>query len=201
MNKEYYLLPSNKLRFKHLIIYLVVCLCLFSGFLIDNAKTQIAQKITGYISNNIQRVINCAHSVLLYISSALFFSNATIFFVFSLIIGLPSVYLFYFKNTDNDFGIICIWAMLINIVLYLLSTKTFYKKEERCLSSLFYAIFFIAAFCQIYKIIIYFIFILNSGAGHLAIYTESEELLSQVPFVIRAISGFYSNYGIGCFLF
>lgn len=201
MNKEYYLLPSNKLRFKHLIIYLVVCLCLFSGFLINDAKTQIAQEITDILA-----IISSALLIVLilyyYIYRVRFFSLTLLFsFVFSLIIGLPSIYLFYFKNTDNDFGIICIWAMLINVALYLLSTKTFYKKEERRLSNLFYAIFFIAAFCQIYKVMIYFLFILNSGAGHLAIYTESEELLSQVPFVIRAISGFTVTMALAVFYF
>ncbi|EAQ3886336.1 oligosaccharide repeat unit polymerase, partial [Salmonella enterica] len=83
MNKEYYLLPSNKLRFKHLIIYLVVCLCLFSGFLINDAKTQIAQEITDILA-----IISSALLIVLilyyYIYRVRFFSLTLLFsFVFS----------------------------------------------------------------------------------------------------------------------
>lgn len=73
--------------------------------------------------------------------------------------------------------------MLINSILYLQTTETVIKEEKRYLTSLFYILFSIVALCQLYKILIYLMFILNSGEGHLAIYTESEELLSQVPFL------------------
>ncbi|EEV8233686.1 O17/O44/O106 family O-antigen polymerase, partial [Escherichia coli] len=122
-------------------------------------------------------------------------------FVFSLIIGLPSIYLYYFKNANHGFEIICIWGMLINSILYLQTTETVIKEEKRYLTSLFYILFSIVALCQLYKILIYLMFILNSGEGHLAIYTESEELLSQVPFFIRAISGFAVVMSLSTFYF
>lgn len=83
----------------------------------------------------------------------------------------------------------------------LANNRDCHKEEKRYLTSLFYILFSIVALCQLYKILIYLMFILNSGEGHLAIYTESEELLSQVPFFIRAISGFAVVMSLSTFLF
>ncbi|HAI7537404.1 TPA: O17/O44/O73/O77/O106 family O-antigen polymerase, partial [Escherichia coli] len=201
MHKQYYSLLCNKIQFKHLAIYFSVFLSLSSCFLWGGADTFVSQV---YI--DILATISTALLVVLmfyyYINRVRYLSLTLLFaFVFSLIIGLPSIYLYYFKNANHGFEIICIWGMLINSILYLQTTETVIKEEKRYLTSLFYILFSIVALCQLYKILIYLMFILNSGEGHLAIYTESEELLSQVPFFIRAISGFAVVMSLSTFYF
>lgn len=131
-----------------------------------------------------------------YISMQLMFS-----FIFSLIIGIPSIYLYFFKGAHDGFELVCIWGMLINIILYLTSTNDRQLKQYGEVNNFFKVIFILVAICQLFKIAIYLRFILSSGLGHLAIYTESDELLSSVPFAIRAIGGFSSVMGLAVFYY
>ena len=131
-----------------------------------------------------------------YVSLQLMFA-----FVFSLIIGIPSFYLYFFKKASNGFELTCIWGMLINIILYLTAIKNVHRQQTKTINGLFKTIFLIVGACQLIKIIFYLNFILSSGLGHLAIYTESEELLASIPFLIRAISGFSSIMALAVFYY
>ncbi|MCK6894137.1 oligosaccharide repeat unit polymerase [Enterobacter bugandensis] len=131
-----------------------------------------------------------------YISLQLMFA-----FVFSLIIGIPSFYLYFFKKASNGFELACIWGMLINIILYLTAIKSVHRQQIKTINGLFKVIFLIVGACQLIKIIFYLKFILSSGLGHLAIYTDSEELLASIPFLIRAISGFSSIMALAVFYY
>lgn len=201
MHKQYHLSLCNKIHFKHLAIYFSVLLSLSSCFLWGGPDTFVSKTYTDFLAT-ISTVQLFVLMLYYYINRVRYFSLTLLFaFVFSLIIGLPSIYLYYFKNANHGFEIICIWGMLINAILYLQSTDVVIKREKRYLTNLFYFLFSIVALCQLYKIFIYLMFILNSGEGHLAIYTESEELLSQVPFTIRAISGFTVVMSLATFYF
>ncbi|EEW0399057.1 O17/O44/O73/O77/O106 family O-antigen polymerase, partial [Escherichia coli] len=117
MHKQYYSLLCNKIQFKHLAIYFSVFLSLSSCFLWGGADTFVSQV---YI--DILATISTALLVVLmfyyYINRVRYLSLTLLFaFVFSLIIGLPSIYLYYFKNANHGFEIICIWGMLINSIL------------------------------------------------------------------------------------
>lgn len=122
-------------------------------------------------------------------------------FVFSLIIGIPSFYLYFFKKASDGFELTCIWGMLINIILYLTAIKNVHRQQAKSINNLFKIIFSIVGVCQLIKIVFYLKFILSSGLGHLAIYTDSEELLSSIPFAIRAISGFSSIMALAVFYY
>lgn len=91
--------------------------------------------------------------------------------------------------------------MLINIILYLTAIKNVHRQQTKTINGLFKTIFLIVGACQLIKIIFYLNFILSSGLGHLAIYTESEELLASIPFLIRAISGFSSIMALAVFYY
>ncbi|MBK4631886.1 oligosaccharide repeat unit polymerase, partial [Enterobacter hormaechei] len=99
-------------------------------------------------------------------------------------IGIPSFYLYFFKKASDGFELTCIWGMLINIILYLTAIKNVHRQQAKSINNLFKIIFSIVGVCQLIKIVFYLKFILSSGLGHLAIYTDSEELLSSIPFAI-----------------
>ncbi|EKO3112665.1 oligosaccharide repeat unit polymerase, partial [Salmonella enterica subsp. enterica serovar Cerro] len=71
----------------------------------------------------------------------------------------------------------------------------------KTVNKIFVVIFFVVGFCQLVKTLLYFRFIIDSGLGHLAIYTEGEILTAQVPFVIRAISGLSLIMSLATFYF
>ncbi|SPX20032.1 O-antigen polymerase [Escherichia coli] len=98
MHKQYYLLLCNKIQFKHLAIYFSVFLSLSSCFLWGGADTFVSQV---YI--DILATISTALLVILmfyyYINRVRYLSLTLLFaFVFSLIIGLPSIYLTILKT-------------------------------------------------------------------------------------------------------
>ncbi|HBM7621066.1 TPA: oligosaccharide repeat unit polymerase, partial [Enterobacter bugandensis] len=76
-----------------------------------------------------------------------------------------------------------------------------HRQQIKTINGLFKVIFLIVGACQLIKIIFYLRFILSSGLGHLAIYTDSEELLASIPFLIRAISGFSSIMALAVFYY
>ncbi|HFO3547160.1 TPA: O176 family O-antigen polymerase, partial [Escherichia coli] len=128
--------------------------------------------------------------IFFYIKRASFISLQLMYaFAFSLIIGVPGIYLLNFRNPVKGFEIVCLWAILLNIVLYFCSYNNKTITQRKKVNKYFVVIFVIVGICQLIKTGLYFIFIVNSGVGHLAIYTEGDALVSQVPFVIRAISG------------
>ncbi|CNC69145.1 O-antigen polymerase [Yersinia pseudotuberculosis] len=130
-------------------------------------------------------------SIYHYINRSSFFSLGLIVaFVFSLFLGGPAVYLLYYKDLVIDYQIVLIFVIQINTMLYFFNEGVISNKYEYVLNNTFYFLFFIVLLCQVYKIILYLIFILNSGAGHLAIYTEGDALRGSVPLIIRGISGF-----------
>lgn len=96
-----------------------------------------------------------------YISLQLMFA-----FVFSLIIGIPSFYLYFFKKASNGFELACIWGMLINIILYLTAIKSVHRQQIKTINGLFKVIFLIVGACQLIKIIflfkVYIVFRLRS---------------------------------------
>jgi hypothetical protein len=202
--------PMNNIPFRHdsfkisagsAFIYILLTFSLLLIFLTESANYDLYRTIEDAFA------VCCAVILLIvmvyfymhrvkYISLQLMFS-----FVFSLIIGIPSFYLYFFKQATDGFELTCIWGMLINIVLYMTAVKGTQRQQKRGINSLFKTIFIIVACCQVIKIFIYLRFILASGVGHLAIYTESEELLASIPFAIRAISGFSSIMALAVFYY
>ncbi|MGV4260079.1 oligosaccharide repeat unit polymerase [Citrobacter freundii] len=125
-----------------------------------------------------------------YIKRSRFFSLQLLYsYAFSLIIGIPAIYLLNFGEPRNGFELVCLWCVLLNIVLYFSSFTSKVKKQKKTVNNIFIIIFIVVGICQLIKTFVYFRFIVNSGLGHLAIYTEGEILTAQVPFIIRAISG------------
>lgn len=125
-----------------------------------------------------------------YIKRARFFSLQLVYsYAFSLIIGIPAIYLLNFGEPRKGFELVCLWCVLLNIVLYFSSFNSKIIKQKRTVNNIFIIIYIVVGVCQLIKTFIYFRFIVNSGLGHLAIYTEGEILTAQVPFIIRAISG------------
>ncbi|MDE9433333.1 oligosaccharide repeat unit polymerase [Xenorhabdus bovienii] len=174
---------------KCFLIYIVVCLFLFLLILVNATPNSIYKIVFDIIS-----MISSSSLFLVityfYVYRARFFSLQLMYaYVFSLIIGIPAVYLLYFRAAVNGFEIVCIWCILLNIILYFTSIDRKIKEQDRTVNNYFIILLFIVASCQLIKTILYFQFIIHSGLGHLAIYTEGEALTSRVPFLIRAISG------------
>ncbi|CFQ32139.1 O-antigen polymerase [Yersinia bercovieri] len=111
-------------------------------------------------------------------------------FVFSLFLGGPAVYLLIYKDLVVNFQVVLILIIQISTLIYFLDEPINSNKNDFILTKAFYFLFFIVFLCQAYKIIIYLIFILNSGLGHLAIYIEGDALRDNVPLIVRGISGF-----------
>lgn len=192
---------KHLISFKWALIYLLVTFLLFLSVFIDANRNDLAEliiEIFAIFGTIILGVVVAYY----YINRTRYLSLSLMFaFVFSLIIGFPSVYLYFFKGANNGFEIVCVWGIYINSILYLLADTKPKKHEWRQVNNLFYVVLLIVSVCQFYKIYVYFNFIISSGAGHLAIYTESEELLSRVPFFIRAVSGFSLTMALAAFYF
>ncbi|EKD4389710.1 oligosaccharide repeat unit polymerase, partial [Salmonella enterica subsp. enterica serovar Cerro] len=122
-------------------------------------------------------------------------------YAFSLIIGIPSVYLLNFGEAKGGFELVCLWCILLNIILYFSACSSKVIEQKKTVNKIFVVIFFVVGFCQLVKTLLYFRFIIDSGLGHLAIYTEGEILTAQVPFVIRAISGLSLIMSLATFYF
>ncbi|ECT6343904.1 oligosaccharide repeat unit polymerase [Salmonella enterica subsp. enterica serovar Cerro] len=137
-----------------------------------------------------------------YIKRAYFFSLQLMYaYAFSLIIGIPSVYLLNFGEAKGGFELVCLWCILLNIILYFSACSSKVIEQKKTVNKIFVVIFFVVGFCQLVKTLLYFRFIIDSGLGHLAIYTEGEILTAQVPFVIRAISGLSLIMSLATFYF
>lgn len=179
----------NKSLLKHSTLYIVILVSLVFTFLENTISAVLFKSALDGLAI-ISTTVFCYVIVYFYINRAKYFSMQLLFaFVFSMIIGLPAIYLYFFKGASNGFELICVWGILINIVLYFTALNGKVIQQKRKINLYFKIVFLVVAFCQVFKVGIYFNFILNSGLGHLAIYTESEELLSNVPFIVRAISG------------
>ncbi|EEI9746963.1 oligosaccharide repeat unit polymerase, partial [Salmonella enterica subsp. enterica] len=132
-----------------------------------------------------------------YIKRAYFFSLQLMYaYAFSLIIGIPSVYLLNFGEAKGGFELVCLWC-----ILYFSACSSKVIEQKKTVNKIFVVIFFVVGFCQLVKTLLYFRFIIDSGLGHLAIYTEGEILTAQVPFVIRAISGLSLIMSLATFYF
>ncbi|MES4612567.1 oligosaccharide repeat unit polymerase [Ewingella sp. CoE-038-23] len=174
---------------KYSTIYIVVLASLLFVFL-ENTISAVLFKSTLDVLAVISTALFCYIMVYFYINRAKYFSMQLLFaFIFSMIIGLPAVYLYFFKDANSGFELVCVWGILINIVLYLTAINGGVVQQKNKINAYFKNIFFLVSFCQVIKVGVYLKFILSSGLGHLAIYTEGEELLSNVPFIVRAISG------------
>lgn len=144
--------------------------------------------------------------LIIYFNRDKYFNVALIFcFVYSFFLGLPAVYMLLNGDLYNKFYYILMMVIFVNVFIYMIfpyfgEIKNDKLKELR-LSKKFYFIFYLVSLCQLYKIIIYFNFILISGEGHLAIYSLSDELHSTVPFWIRAITGFSSILALMTFFY
>lgn len=174
---------------KYLPIYFALFLSvalLFCEYTAPSAVYKIFIEIVSSFLSAILLVV----IIYFYIKRASFFSLQLMYsYAFSLIIGIPAIYLLNFSEPRNGFELVCLWCILLNVILYFscFSSKTINQKNE--VNNIFIIIFFVVGICQLIKTFVYFKFIINSGLGHLAIYTEGEALIAQVPFLIRAISG------------
>lgn len=140
-----------------------------------------------------------------YFNRIRYFSLALMFcFMFSLILGIPAVYLI-FTTMDANFQLFLLSVIWVNLFLFsccpLFEVRATTWRNEYQLSQIFYLVFLLVAVCQFYKIFVYASFLISSGLGHLAIYTEGDELHASVPFIIRSISGFSNVLGLAVFLF
>lgn len=174
---------------KLMAICIVICFATFilllKNMLGNNGYATLLHVLAPFLS-----ICLIAVMIFFYIKRASFISLQLMYaFAFSLIIGVPGIYLLNFRNPVKGFEIVCLWAILLNIVLYFCSYNNKTITQRKKVNKYFVVIFVIVGICQLIKTGLYFIFIVNSGVGHLAIYTEGDALVSQVPFVIRAISG------------
>ncbi|MGV3983912.1 oligosaccharide repeat unit polymerase [Citrobacter portucalensis] len=174
---------------KYLPIYFALFLSVALLFCEYTAPSAVYKIIIEIVSSFLSAILLVV-IIYFYIKRASFFSLQLIYsYAFSLIIGIPAIYLLNFGEPRNGFELVCLWCILLNIILYFscFSSKTINQKNE--VNNTFIIIFFVVGICQLIKTFVYFKFIINSGLGHLAIYTEGEALIAQVPFLIRAISG------------
>lgn len=201
MKPNYKRSDSGKSYVKHYVLYIAIVFSLLLIFLQNILDYNYFDSVL-YLSTILSAAILFCSIIYFYVNRARYFSLQLLFaFVFSMIIGLPAVYLYFFKDANNGFELICVWGIIINIVLYFQAQNNNIVQQEKSINIYFIVIFWVVAACQIFKVAVYFEFIMHSGLGHLAIYTEGDELLSKVPFVIRAISGFSLVMALAVFYF
>ncbi|MDM2748561.1 oligosaccharide repeat unit polymerase [Citrobacter sp. Cs237] len=186
---------------KYIPLYFCVFLSL-ALLLCENILAYQAYEIIFEIMSSSLSVLLIVIMVYFYFARARFLSLQLLYaYAFSLIIGIPAIYLLIFRELTHGFELVCLWCILLNVILYFSSFSSRVVSQGKSVNTLFTFLFYVVGFCQLFKTFLYFKFIIGSGLGHLAIYTEGDALIAQVPFVIRAISGFSLIMSLATFYF
>ncbi|PSU85464.1 oligosaccharide repeat unit polymerase [Photobacterium kishitanii] len=164
--------------------------CIYISLLIIVAFSTYFSGYNEWI-NAIFFIVSVATFCLVYFLRSSAFSLGVVYsFIFSLILGIPSLYMMIKGGFEDKFYYVLVMVLLVNIILYIISPYIGRVKSNNkmLLTPLFYVVFVISALCQLLKIAMYLKFIIASGDGHLAIYTESAKLHQSVPSIVRLIS-------------
>lgn len=136
---------------KYSTIYIVVLASLLFVFL-ENTISAVLFKSTLDVLAVISTALFCYIMVYFYINRAKYFSMQLLFaFIFSMIIGLPAVYLYFFKDANSGFELVCVWGILINIVLYLTAINGGVVQQKNKINAYFKNIFFWFHFARLLK--------------------------------------------------